>query len=194
MHSQGACARPPVFREHGSFTARCSFVATRFVLFTDLTPPGLVSARVLRLVPATAHSRDCGCASATAADDAPTDCGLWRVSSLRLRCSCLRVWAFDCTATPNTADCSGAVVRDSELSSPCTSSPLCLRPATEESREPLRDRNSGRAQAPLRSLKHRRHAKTDTHVRSPAARFECERIGQTMRPREMDCASFGLLS
>ena len=69
---------------------------------------GMFSARVLRLVPATAHSRLCGCASRYR-DDAPTDCGLWRGSSLRLRCSCLRVWAFDCTATPNTADCPSAV-------------------------------------------------------------------------------------
>ena len=29
-----------VLREHGSFTARCSCVATRSVLFADLTPPG----------------------------------------------------------------------------------------------------------------------------------------------------------
>ncbi len=31
-------------------------------------------------------------------DDAPTDCGLWRVSSLRLRWSCLCVWA--CAVLP----------------------------------------------------------------------------------------------
>ena len=183
------------------------------------------SARVLRLwCPCGStlrhHTRgDCGCAIATAACGCrlrlpPTDCGLWRVSSLRLRCSFLCVWAFDCTATPNTADCLAqdwqGRGRDSEFSALFT--PLrsaCVRLMKSAFHSSVQ--NSGRAQAPLRLRSGRRNI-GDTRVMLTAfarpayrvwerTRLACsvwrpagQSLGcfhQTMRPREMRCASFG---
>lgn len=117
--------------------------------------------------------------------------------SLRLRCSCLRVWPpLDCHAKHRRLSCAGlseqACVTPS-FQFPALRSASLLTSTERQSRTaPLQ--NSGRAQAPLRLRSGRRNI-GDTRIRyslrSPAPRIESERMDQTMRPRWMDSAAFG---
>jgi hypothetical protein len=135
--------------------------------------------------------------SATAATMAPTDCGLWRVRSLRLRCSCLCVWAFDYTATPNTADCLARSARDSELSAPLHFAPhgagdrRVISPAVNFStatvpvrKHPIRHRlcSDSVPVAETSETRERRISLRSHALPRVSSKCKCE---QTMRPRRV---------
>jgi hypothetical protein len=92
---RGFAAQDSALREHG---------ADYWCIVTDLTSQESISARVSPIP----HSRVCGSADATAAMNAPTDCGALACQSLRLRSSCLCVCASADLPRQTSADCPGA--------------------------------------------------------------------------------------
>ena len=162
---------------------------------------GTSCARVLRLVPATSHSRDCGCAIATAADD-----GADRLRALACQFApaTLLVPArlglrLPCHAKHRRLSCAGLPVQARVTPSfqlTALRSALLASGHRTDSREPLRAKDSGRAQAPLRLRSGRRNiGDTRTEILAALARWRVSsdwKCQQTSDPARFGCAHWAL--